>query len=285
MLNVTSVLTAIVSERATEHFRTLYPRASCARLDLAVTVAHTALAAIARSDALYHNVEHTTHVTLVGLQILRGKQERERSVSPEAWSNTVIALLCHDIGYVRGLCRNDTDAALATGVDNQMYRTVVGTSDAVLMPIHVNRGKRFIEEHFFDSDLVDTQFVNACIERTRFPVPDDAWYAQTADFPGLVRAADLIGQLSDPRYLNKLSAIFYEFEEVGFNQVLGYARPGDLLNNYPGFFDKSVAPYIGVGASYLEHTAEGRDVLSHLYANLATARAGLAPELRAAANS
>ena len=74
MLNVTSVLTAIVSERATEHFRSLYPRASGARLDLAVTVAHTALAAIARSDALYHNVEHTTHVTLVGLQILKAKQ-------------------------------------------------------------------------------------------------------------------------------------------------------------------------------------------------------------------
>ena len=43
MLNVTSVLTAIVSERATEHFRTLYPRASGARLDLADTDALRAL--------------------------------------------------------------------------------------------------------------------------------------------------------------------------------------------------------------------------------------------------
>ena len=285
MLNVTSVLTSIVSERATDHFRTLYPRASGARLDLAVTVAHTALAAIGRSDALYHNVEHTTHVTLVGLQILKAKQEREHNVSAEIWCNTVVALLCHDIGYVRGLCRGDTAGALSTGLDAQMFRTAAGASDAVLMPIHVNRGKRFIEEHFFDSDMVDTQFVNACIERTRFPAPADPWYAQTADFPGLVRAADLIGQLSDPRYLSKLSAIFYEFEEIGFNSALGYARPGDLLTTYPSFFDKSVAPFIGVGASYLEQTAEGRDVLSHLYGNLATARAGLPADLRAVANS
>lgn len=285
MLNVTSVLTAIVSERATEHFRSLYPRASGAQLDLAVTVAHTALAAIARSDALYHNVEHTTHVTLVGLQILKAKQERERSVSPEAWCNTVIALLCHDIGYVRGLCRADSSSALSTGLDGQTFRTVAGTSDAVLMPVHVNRGKRFIEEHFFDSDMVDTRFVNACIERTRFPVPDDPWYAQTDDFPGLVRASDLIGQLSDPRYLNKLSAIFYEFEEIGFNNAMGYARPGDLLTAYPNFFDKSVAPFIGVGASYLEQSIEGREVLGHLYGNLATARAGQQADLRAVANS
>ena len=284
MLNVTSVLTSIVSECATEHFRALYPRASGARLDLAVTVAHTAFAAIARSDALYHNVEHTAHVTLVGLQILKAKQERERVVSPETWCNTVTALLCHDIGYVRGLCRADSSNALATGLEGQTFRAVAGTSDAILMPVHVNRGKRFIDEHFFDSDLVDTRFVNACIERTRFPVPDDPWYAQTDDFPGLVRAADLIGQLSDPRYLSKLSAIFYEFEEIGFNNALGYHRPGDLLTAYPTFFDKSVAPYIGVAASHLERSVEGRDILSHLYGNLATARAGLPGELRAVAN-
>ena len=285
MLNVTNVLTAIVSERATDHFRTLYPCASGARLDLAVTVAHTALAAIARSDALYHNVEHTAHVTLVGLQILKAKQERERVLSPETWCNTVIALLCHDIGYVRGLCRADSTGALSTGLDGQTFRTVAGTSDAVLMPVHVNRGKRFIEEHFFASDMVDTRFVSACIERTRFPVPDDPWYAQTDDFPGLVRAADLIGQLSDPRYLCKLSAIFYEFEEIGFNNSLGYVHPGDLLTAYPSFFDNSVAPYIGVGASYLEQTDDGREILGHLYANLATARAGQQAGLRAVANS
>ncbi len=285
MLNVTTVLTSIVSECAAEHFRALYPRASGARLDLAVTVAHTALAAIARSDALYHNVEHTAHVTLVGLHILKAKQERERGVSPETWCNTVVALLCHDIGYVRGLCRADSSSVLSTGLEGQTFRAVAGASDAVLMPVHVNRGKRFIDEHFFDSDLVDTNFINACIERTRFPVPADPWYAQTDDFPGLVRAADLIGQLSDPRYLNKLSAIFYEFEEIGFNNALGYIRPGDLLTSYPAFFDNSVAPFIGVGASYLEGSAEGRDILNHLYGNLDTARAGQADgDLRAVAS-
>ena len=285
MLNVTQVLSSIISDRATEHFRTLYPRAPTTLLDLTVAVAETALAAIGRSDALYHNVEHTTHVTLVGLQILRAKQEREQNVAPETWCNTAIALLCHDIGYVRGLCRADTSQALATGTDGPLFKASAGASDAVLMPIHVNRGKRFIEEQFSDSPLVDIAFVNACIERTRFPVPDDPWYAQTTDYPGLVRAADLIGQLSDPRYLNKLAAIFYEFEEIGFNNAMGYVRPGDLLSAYPGFFDKSVAPYIKPAVDYLTRTAEGRDILLHLHANLETARGGNRIALRAAANA
>lgn len=39
------------------------------------------------------------------------------------------------------------------------------------------------------------------------------------NYPGLVQAADLIGQLSDPRYLKKISALFYEFQETGFNST------------------------------------------------------------------
>ena len=66
---------------------------------------------------------------------------------------------------------------------------------------------------------------------------------------------------------------------------MGYVRPGDLLTAYPSFFDNSVAPYIGVGVSYLEQTDEGREILGHLYANLAIARAGQQADLRAVANS
>jgi hypothetical protein len=55
---------------------------------------------IGNSDALYHNVEHTILVTLVGQEILRGKHIREGSISCEDWMHTMISLLCHDIGYV-----------------------------------------------------------------------------------------------------------------------------------------------------------------------------------------
>ena len=87
-----------------------------------------------------------------------------------------------------------------------------------------------------------------------------------------MRGADLIGQLSDLRYLQKLSAIFYEFEEIGFNEGMGYGLPGDLLDAYPLFFDRCVHPYVTESVRLLETTAEGREIVENLYTNLDDAR-------------
>jgi hypothetical protein len=277
MLNITKVFSSLICATASEHFNEMFDGVSRACLEVVTRAAEHAFGTIGRSDALYHNAEHTALVSLVGLEILKGKQSSEGGLDPAIWSNTVIALLFHDIGYVRGICAADNEYFLAAGAPGAIFRNVVGASDAVLMPIHVNRGKCHVEEFFAGNALVDTQFVSACIERTRFPVPDDPEYSRPDDYPGLVRAADLIGQLSDPRYLSKLSAIFYEFEEIGFNRTLGYRRPGDLLRAYPTFFAHSVQPYIADGEKYLGQTDDGREILNQLYANLATAREAAVP--------
>ena len=49
-----------------------------------------ALENIANSDALYHNVEHTILVTLVGQEILRGKHIREGGIACEDWLHYLI---------------------------------------------------------------------------------------------------------------------------------------------------------------------------------------------------
>ena len=43
---------------------------------------HMALESIANSDALYHDVEHTIMVTLVGQEMLKGKHLREGRSDP-----------------------------------------------------------------------------------------------------------------------------------------------------------------------------------------------------------
>jgi len=78
----------------------------------------------------------------------------------------------------------------------------------------------------------------------------------------------LIGQLSDPRYLKKISSLFYEFEEVGTNKVLGYKTPGDLRQNYAKFYWNGVFPYIPAALKYLELTQEGKQIVANLYANV-----------------
>src|SRR3712207_7543267 len=61
-------------------------------------------------------------------------------------------------------------------------------------------------------------------------------YAETDTEAGLLRAADLIGQLADPFYPRKLNALFHELEEIGCNKRLGYASPADVADLYPRFF-------------------------------------------------
>jgi hypothetical protein len=182
----------------------------------------------------------------------------------------IISLLCHDIGYVKGVCRLDrpTDGLYATGVGDQMVALPPGASDASLTPYHVDRGKLFIEERFGGHILIDADVIKRNIELTRFPVPTDEDHQDRINCPGLVRAADLIGQLSDPRYLKKISALYYEFEETGVNKALGYRHPGDLRQNYSKFYWNGVYPYIKDALRYLELTLEGKQIMANLYANV-----------------
>jgi hypothetical protein len=116
-----------------------------------------------------------------------------------------------------------------------------------LTPYHVTRSKLFVRERFGKVSLthIDTREIEANIEHTRFPVPEHEQHISTADYPGLLRAADLIGQLADINYLRKTSALFAEFQETGASEKLGFQTSDDLRTAYPAFFWQAVRPYIG----------------------------------------
>ncbi|MDB9519642.1 metal-dependent phosphohydrolase [Roseofilum reptotaenium CS-1145] len=270
MLNLTSVVINEFLVKIRDGYRRTYGGYKPDYADIIVWAGSMALENIANSDALYHNVEHTIFVTLVGQEILRGKHIREGGVSAEDWLHFMISLLCHDIGYIKGVCRDDkhSDRLYDSGIDNSMVELLPGATDAALTPYHVDRGKRFIEERFGGHKLIDAEEIKRNIELTRFPVPKDDDHADTMNYPGLIRGADLIGQLSDPQYLQKIPALFYEFEENGANKQLGYENPGDLRNNYPAFFWNVVSHYIQPSLNHLKLTQEGKQVIANLYANV-----------------
>ncbi|MBD2041621.1 Npun_R2479 family HD domain-containing metalloprotein [Microcoleus sp. FACHB-672] len=270
MFNGTELLISAFVEKLQTGYKRTYGGYKPDYADIIAWAGNMALENIANSDALYHNVEHTILVTLVGQEILRGKHIREGGVSCEDWLHFTISLLCHDIGYVKGVCRQDKDAErlYATGIDGKLVNLPVGSTDASLTPYHVDRGKLFINERFGGHLLIDAEVIKGNIELTRFPVPKDEDHQDTINYPGLVRAADLIGQLSDPRYLQKISALFYEFVETGQDKILGYRHPGDLRKNYPKFYWNVVYPYIQDALLYLDLTQEGKQILANLYANV-----------------
>src|SRR5262252_2718091 len=269
MFNPTEVLIEAFVERLQQEYRRMYGVLEPSYPGIIAWAGRMALESIANSDALYHDVEHTLMVTLVGQEILRGKHVREGGVSPRDWMHFMLSLLCHDIGYVRGVCRDDRNGVYTTGVDDQTVRLLPGASDAALTPYHVDRGKRFVRERFGEHGaIIDGGVIAANIERTRFPVPHDDDHQSTDDYPGLLRAADLIGQLASPNHMRKFPALFYEFEETGVNAALGYKNPGDLWANYPAFFWKVVTPYIQDGLRYLRGTEIGKQWIANLYAHV-----------------
>ena len=72
--------------------------------------ARLTLECIGNSDALYHDIEHTMLVTLVGHDILVGRA-LQRAVTADDYANFILACLTHDIGYVRGIVQGDEDDA------------------------------------------------------------------------------------------------------------------------------------------------------------------------------
>jgi hypothetical protein len=267
MLNPTSLLADALGRNLAETYRRIYGEREPYIASALDEAARLVIERIAGSDALYHDCQHTALVTLCVQDILRGRR-LERTVTPSDWGHTILAALNHDIGYVRGVCPGDTTERFIIDAAGNTVTPPRGASDAFLTPYHVERGKIMMRERFASVPYFDGERIAAAIELTRFPVPDDDDHAATDTEAGLVRAADLIGQLGDPLYPRKLNALYYEFVETGIHELLGYANPADLVDHYPQFYWSKVERYISDALHYLALTMEGKQWTATLYSHI-----------------
>lgn len=232
--------------------------------ELVPGAARVALECIANSDALYHNVEHTLLVTLAAHDILRGRALYTQHRADE-YAHIITACLAHDIGYVRGALKDDDADSFVIDAAGNKVTLPRGSSDAALMPHHVDRSKLYIMDRIAAEAPYDRQRLANAIEGTRFPANGGQQYDEEAS---IVRAADFIGQLGDPNYIRKANALYHEFEEVGINRQLGYDSPADIVDRYPQFYWNSVAPHVQTAIRYLNMTASGRQWVANLYSNV-----------------
>src|SRR5437016_4191831 len=106
-------------------------------VEIVPAAARIALECIGNSDALYHNVEHTLLVTLAGHDILRGRALHTH-ITVTDYAHVIIACLTHDIGYVRGLLKEDDADGFVIDASGRKVTLPRGSSDASLMPHHVD---------------------------------------------------------------------------------------------------------------------------------------------------
>ena len=266
MITIPELAAEALGSHLAEHMGRRFGSTDAGLIELVQSAARLAVDCIGNSDALYHNVEHTMLVTLAGYDILRGRRLLTETTAGD-FAHLIVACLFHDIGYVRGILNGDSADGYIVDARGNKAKLPRGSSDAALLPYHVDRSKLFAIDRLSKIKSLDATRIANAIEFTRFPSshdPDDS----DSEEGMLVRAADLIGQLGDPHYLRKANALYYEFEEVGMNKQLGYASPADLIDLYPQFYWSSVSTHIQTAIRYLNVTSSGRQWIANLYSNI-----------------
>src|SRR5829696_8425005 len=118
MINMSAMAANALGMLLANDFRHLFGSSYVETAERLDGIARIALECLAKSDALYHNLEHTLLVTQVGRDILKGRALTER-ITAEDYSHLLVACLLHDIGYVRGILQGDrVDAFVIDGEGN-----------------------------------------------------------------------------------------------------------------------------------------------------------------------
>jgi len=254
-------------------FEMVCPDAPDFAVDTCYKVLDIALSILGKTSAAYHNAEHTSLVTECGLDIIEAISLEIGKINSEDLTSYIAALLFHDIGYVRNICNGDNGANQITSLDGKMITLDEYTTDASLTPYHVERGKIFVSERISELPLINIEKVKRFISETTFPVPVSEITNETGslhDFAACVQAADLIGQMGDPKYISKLSKLYLEFRETGAADLMKIDSPVDLKDTYPQFFWSSVYDHIKDHIEILEKSPRGKKWITSLYKNVFT---------------
>ena len=266
MFTIPELAAEALGSHLAEHMGRRFGSTDAGLIERIQSAARLAIDCIGNSDALYHNVEHTMLVTLVGYDILRGRQ-LSTETSASDFAHVIVACLFHDIGYVRGILNGDNADGYIIDTKGNKAELPRGSSDAALMPYRVDRSKLFVMDRVAKIKSLDAARIANAIEFTRFPSTHGADDSDSEEGM-LVRAANLIGQLGDPHYLRKANALYCEFEEVGMNKQLGYASPADLTDRYPKFYWSSISTHIQSAIRHLNVTSNGRQWIANLHSNI-----------------
>ncbi len=232
-------------------------------------VARMSLARMALSDALYHNLDHTLLVTMVGHDILRGQVVRDGKVAPIDWVHFVCSLLCFATGFYRYACPGDDRERCVINEDGTTIEVPRGVTNGWLWPYFTDRSKIYVRHQFAGHAVLDADTIAANIEYARFPPPVDL-HPETTTYPGLLRAAHIIGAVADPNFLLKMPPLVQELEESGMTKRLGYSTVAEFRTHYPELFWETLHPLILYAAKLLNYTGHGREWLANMHAHLLT---------------
>jgi hypothetical protein len=200
----------------------------------------------------YHDLLHTMGTTLALVRLAHGASLAGSDLDERHVTLATMSALFHDVGYVQ--VEGDTS----------------GTG-AKYTAVHVERSIIFMRGYFLKSGFSQPDFMECSrmIQCTSLDTrPGDVPFeSKEIEVLGrMLGAADLLGQMADRMYLEKLLLLYYEFKEGG---VGGYKDQLDLLRRSVDFYDistKRIRDQLPEAGDYFRrHFKERWDLNEDLY--------------------
>jgi hypothetical protein len=171
----------------------------------------------------YHDLRHTLEVFLATSRLIHGALIDGRLISEKMINIGIISALMHDTGY------------------SQTLDDVNGTG-AKYTVSHILRSIEFCTKYFagspsYGGDLNSFRDILLCtgftdrIEGIKFSSPEVETVGK------ILGAADLLGQMADRLYLEKLLYLYHEFKDAG---IAGFENEYDLLKKTVTFYGQSL---------------------------------------------
>ena len=170
--------------------------------------------------AEYHDFNHTMSVLLATARLLDGYNIERVFLPDELAIQLLLAALLHDTGYIQ----EDWDTE--------------GTG-AKYSPQHERRSIEFLERHaeVFEIEEPEIEPIVRLIQATdlktdfaKITFPSE----EQQDAGAILGSADILGQMSDRAYLEKLLFLYHEFREAG---IPGYETEFDILRKTRDFYE------------------------------------------------
>jgi hypothetical protein len=167
----------------------------------------------------YHDLKHVTDCFLAMVRLFHGAGETGNHFSPRQAYQGLVAALLHDAGYLQN--SEDTE----------------GTG-AKYTSCHVRRSMDFLQQHFAVFGLQESE-IHPCLamihctdlncDLAAVPFPDNT----TEQIGKMLAAADILAQMADRTYLEKLLFLFYELDEA---RIDDYEDELDLMHQSKDFY-------------------------------------------------
>jgi hypothetical protein len=173
-----------------------------------------------RCNTLYHDLSHTLDCLLVTVKLIHGASLNGIIFEKRDVSLGLISALMHDTGYIQAV-EDDT-----------------GTG-AKYTVCHIQRSIDFMKK-YFQNNKFPSEYFPICSNFLRctgldVDITKIKFQSREHEILGkILGTADLIGQMANENYLEKLPFLYKEFNEGG---VSGFADEFDLLRKTPAFWE------------------------------------------------